>query len=69
MNEVKTIKEAVKVAKDFLDEVLPIYLITKIIPQNGLWYVEINAAGITFSMKIDKNTGEVLEYSQFSEKE
>jgi len=69
MNEVKTVKEAVKVAKDFLDEVLPIYLITKIIPQNGLWYVEINAAGITFSMKIDKNTGEVLEYSQFSEKE
>ena len=66
MNEVKTVKEAVKVAKDFLDEVLPIYLITKIITQNGLWYVEINAVGITFFVKIDKNTGEVLEYSQFS---
>ncbi len=69
MNEVKTAKEAIKVAKDFLDEILPIYLITKIISQNGLWYIEINAAGIKFSVEIDKNTGEVLEYSQLSKKE
>ena len=63
---VKNAKEATIIAKDYLenDVELPFFIISKVIPENKHWIVEVSSFGTKFRIKIDKETGEILEYIQ-----
>lgn len=65
MVEVNTIEKAVEIAKVFFKKVgFPIVIITKATPEDNSWYVESMTIGMKVFVKIDKKSGEILEYSQ-----
>ncbi|MFH1898081.1 MAG: hypothetical protein ABH886_07565 [Candidatus Desantisbacteria bacterium] len=63
-SNIDSAKQAVEIAKAFLEEAkLTFYSITKTILQEDKWIVGGRAFGLHFVVKVDKNTGEVSEYT------
>ena len=64
MSKVDSAKQAVEIANEFLKSTgVPVHLITKTEPKGDKWIVEARSIGIKFTLKIDKNTGEVTDYT------
>lgn len=64
MPTIDSAKQAVEIAKAFLEEAkLTFYSITKTILQEDKWIVGGRTFGLQFIITVDKNTGEVTEYT------
>lgn len=64
MTKVETAKQALEIANEFLKAAgITFHSITKVIPQGDMWIVEARAFGGNFMLKIDKESGEVIEYT------
>ncbi|OIP38367.1 hypothetical protein AUJ95_06875 [Candidatus Desantisbacteria bacterium CG2_30_40_21] len=64
MPTIDSAKQAVEIAKAFLEEAkLTFYIITKTVLQEDKWIVGGRAFGPQFVITVDRNTGEVIEYT------
>ena len=64
MIEAETAKQAVEIAREFLETSgVSFHVVTKTISEGDKWIVEATTFGAKFILKIDKNTGKVIEYT------
>jgi len=63
--KVEIAKQAVEIAKDFLETAgWPVSMITKAESQENFWIIEATTLMGAYRLKIDKESGEVIEYGK-----
>jgi len=63
VTKVKTAKQAVAIAREFLEDAgLTLSVVTKTIHQEDMWLIEATTIMGTYRLKIDEETGDVIEY-------
>ena len=67
MAKVESARQAVEIAREFLNASgMTFHLITKAMSQKDTWVIEAITFMGKFMLKIDKSSGEVIEYTQIS---